>query len=486
LSTKTKIPTTNLDLIEKIAKNINKQRFQNPPFSVKSIFLPGEEIAHKHTLSAPLEIPFIPRYNKSMSIITDLHIHSKYSRACSKNLDLPHINAWCKIKGIDLVSTADFTHPEWFKELSEQLEESDEGIYKLKSEYEQIEFMPPPSCQNKEVRFILSTEISLIYKKGDKVRKVHLVILAPNLKTVAKINQELDKRGNIHSDGRPILGLDSKELLKILLEISPDIEVIPAHIWTPHFAIFGSKTGFDSVEECFEELSPHIHALETGLSSDPPMNWQLSQNDKYVLISNSDAHSPQKLGREATIFNTKANYPSILHALRNDHSQIEGTIEFFPEEGKYHSDGLRNEELCLSPEETKKLNGRSPQTNKKITVGVSHRISDLADRKHGKRPQTACDYWSIIPLPEIISEIEKVGVQSKRVQKRYFETISALGPEFYILKDAPLTDIAKHDEPLAEAIKRMREGKVSIQPGYDGEFGVIKLFEKDAESKERR
>ena len=411
--------------------------------------------------------------------IADLHIHSKYSRACSKSLDLPHINAWCQLKGIDLAATADFTYPAWFKDLHEQLEEVDTGIYGLKKEFvDKHEVHIPKSCQ-RPVRFILSAELSLIYKKNDKVRKVHNVILAPNLDVVAKINVELDKRGNIKSDGRPILGMDSKELLKLLLGISPDIELIPAHAWTPHFAIFGSQSGFDSVEECFDELSDHIHALETGLSSDPPMNWRLSKNDKYVLVSSSDAHSPQKLGREATVFDCEMNYPAILHALREDHNQVAGTIEFYPEEGKYHADGLRNEGLCLTPDETKKYNYVSPKTGKKITVGVLHRVSLLADRKMGEKPESARGVWYIIPLTEIISEILKVGPSSKKVDELYRQLLEKIGPEFYILKDAPIEDIKAVNEMIGEAIQRMRTGKVIIQPGYDGEYGIIKLFQEE-------
>ena len=411
--------------------------------------------------------------------IADLHIHSKYSRACSKNLDLPNINAWCQLKGIDLVSTGDFTYPAWFRDLHKQLEETEIGIYSLKKEFiNEHKVHIPESCK-RSVRFILSTEVSLIYKKGDKCRKVHHVILAPNLETAAKINIELDKRGNIKSDGRPILGLDSKELLKILLNISPDIQLIPAHVWTPHFAIFGSMSGFDSVEECFDELSGHICALETGLSSDPPMNWRLSRNDKYVLVSSSDAHSPQKLGREATVFDCDMTYPAILDALRIDHNKIAGTIEFYPEEGKYHADGLRNENLCLKPEETKKCNFVSPKTGKKITVGVLHRISDLADRQAGVKPKTARGVWYIIPLTEIISEILQVGGASKKVDEFYFKLLEKIGPEFYILKDAPIGDIKKVNPMVGEAIDRMRSGKTIIQSGFDGEYGIIKLFNVD-------
>jgi DNA helicase II / ATP-dependent DNA helicase PcrA len=408
-------------------------------------------------------------------MITDLHIHSRFSRACSKNLDLPNIVAWCQLKGIDIVSTADFTHPSWFAELHEKLEETSEGLYQLKKEFvNKTDITIPKKCQ-RPVRFICSTEISLIYKKGEKCRKVHLVVLAPNLQTVAKINIELEKRGNIHSDGRPILGMPSEDLLELLLNISPDIEMIPAHIWTPHFAIFGSKSGFDSVEECFGNLSLHIHALETGLSSDPLMNWQLLQNDKYVLVSSSDAHSPQKLGREATIFDTEASYPAILRALRSEHEKI-STIEFFPEEGKYHADGLRAENLCLMPEETKKNNFVSPQTGKAITVGVLHRVNDLADRKYKEKPKNANAYYYIVPLVEILSEILNVGPNSKKVQTRYFELLHELGSEFEILKNVPISDIAKCDEVLAEGIEKMRDGDVIVEPGYDGEFGVVKLF----------
>lgn len=419
-----------------------------------------------------------------MGFITDFHIHSRFSRACSKKLTLPNNAAWAQLKGIDLLTTADFTYPKWFSELHEQLKETAPGIYELKKEFaEKAEIQIPESCK-RPVRFFFTTEISLIYKKNDKVRKIHHVIMAPNIETAAKINKALDERGNIKSDGRPILGMDSKNLLKLLLDISPDIQIIPAHIWTPHFSIFGSKTGFDTVEECFEELSDHICALETGLSSDPAMNWRLSNLDKYVLVSSSDAHSHQKMGREATIFNTEMTYPAILQALRSDHDKVEGTIEFFPEEGKYHYDGLRAEGLCLQPEETKKHNYVSPKSGKKITVGVLHRVDELADHKEGRKPETARNVWHIIPLMEILSEILGVGTQSQKVENAYFELLGKLGPEFYILKDCPIFEIEKANPLVAEAIKRMRNKKVIIQPGYDGEYGTIKLFkEKELEEK---
>ena len=409
--------------------------------------------------------------------IADFHIHSKYSRACSKKLTLPNISSFCQIKGVDLIATADFTHPIWFNEISYKLKEENKGIYVLKKEYEhESQFIVPKSCKTK-TRFILSTEISLIYKKNSKVRKIHHVILSPNIETCAKINKTLGEIGNLRSDGRPILGLDSKLLLKILLEISPDIELIPAHIWTPWFAIFGSKSGFDSVEECFDDLSEHIHALETGLSSDPKMNWQVGRNAPYMLISNSDAHSLEKIGREATIFDTEISYPAILNALRKDHEKIIGTVEFFPEEGKYHLDGLMNENLSLTPAESKKYNLKSPKTGKNLTIGVAHRVFDLSDKNEGEKPKTARPYYSTIPLLEIISEILQTGVQSKKVKQKYFETISALGSELYILNTTPINEIKKTDEILALAISNMRKGKVNIKAGYDGVYGSIKTLD---------
>lgn len=415
-----------------------------------------------------------------MQFIADFHIHSRFSRACSKKLTLPNNRAWAKIKGIELLTTADFTHPAWFAEINEQLSEVDTGVYELKNEFlKNADYQIPSSCQKSKMRFFLTTEISLIYKKNGRVRKVHHVIMAPNLKIAAKINKTLGELGNIRSDGRPILGMDSKILLQLLLDISPQIQLIPAHIWTPHFSIFGSKSGFDTIEECFEELTPHICALETGLSSDPQMNWRLSALDKYLLVSNSDAHSPQKFGREATIIDSEMTYPSVLNVLRNNHKKVMGTIEFFPEEGKYHFDGLRNEKLCLPPKETKKLNYVSPVTGKKITVGVLHRVDDLADRPEGRISPEARKVWHLIPLEEILSEILKVKSPTPKVMELYFKLISELGNEFYILKDCPIKDIEKVDSRVAEAVKRMRSSNVILHPGYDGEFGTVKLFKPD-------
>ncbi len=410
-----------------------------------------------------------------MPLLADLHTHSKYAQGCSHRLTLANMNTWCQIKGVDLLSTADFTHPEWFAQLEERLEEVSEGMYQIKTEYlKNAEIEVPESCR-RELSFILGTEVNLIYMRQGKERRLHLLLYAPNLETARLINQALAKWGNLADDGRPIIGLDAEELMKILLNISDQIEVVPAHVWTPHFGIFGSKYGFDSLEECFGTMSKHIHALETGLSSDPVMNWRLSQHEHLAFVSNSDAHSPQKFGREATLYDVELHYADFLKALREDHQKIAGTIEFFPEEGKYHSDGLRTEKLCLKPSETREMGYMSP-TGKHITVGVLHRIENLADRELGIEAPNARPVSHIIPLPEILSELIGAGVSSKQVQARYFEIIEKLGPEFGILKDLPLDQIAAEDELLGEAIRRMRAKEVHIQPGYDGEYGVIRLF----------
>jgi uncharacterized protein (TIGR00375 family) len=413
-----------------------------------------------------------------MPLLADLHTHSKYAHACSHRLTLANMQAWCQIKGVDLLSTADFTHPEWFAQLEESLEEVAEGIYQMKTEYlAGAEIEVPESCR-RDMHFILGTELNLIFERHNKKRQLHVLVYAPSFAVARQICQALAKWGNLSDDGRPIIGLDSEELMKILMDISQQIEVVPAHVWTPHFGIFGSRFGFDSLEECFGGMSEHIHALETGLSSDPAMNWRLSQHDHLAFVSNSDAHSPQKFGREATLYDIELKYSDFLKALREDHKKIAGTIEFFPEEGKYHCDGLRAEKLCLQPSETKEMGYVSP-TGKHITVGVLHRVESLADRELGIAAPHARPVSHIIPLPEILSELLDVGVSSKKVQSRYFEVIEKLGPEFEILKDLSLDQIASEDDVLAEAIGRMRKKQVIIQPGYDGEYGVVRLFEKN-------
>jgi len=384
------------------------------------------------------------------------------------------IHKWSQLKGISVVGTGDFTHPMWFNEIKNKLEVKDNNLFVLKDNYKDKNM--PQSCRS-DVYFILTTEISCIYKKNDRLRKIHNLIFVPDLTVAAKLNTILSKIGNISSDGRPILGLDAKELLKIVLDTSDTSMLIPAHAWTPHFSVFGASSGFDSLDECFDELTSNIHAIETGLSSDPLMNWRLSALDPITLISNSDAHSPVKLGREANIFDCELSYKALTDAIKTREG-FKGTIEFFPEEGKYHYDGHRACGISLTPKDTIKHNYRCPMCGKKVTVGVMHRVEKLADREIGFRPLHAPSFYSLIPLHEIVSEALKVGVQSKAVEKMYFQLINRLGNEFTILMEAPLDKIERASIPLIrEAISRMRSGNIHIAPGYDGEYGKIKIFE---------
>lgn len=403
----------------------------------------------------------------------DLHIHSKYSRATSKDCDLEHLALWAQKKGLSVISTGDFTHPAWFKEINEKLIPAGDGVYRLKPEIEK------QISQNSEpVKFILSVEISTIYKKGDKTRKVHHVVFVPNLETAQNFRQKLDAIGNIKSDGRPILGLDSRSLLETVLESGEKSYIVPAHIWTPWFSVLGSKSGFDSIEECYEDLSDHIFAVETGLSSDPEMNWKVSKLDKFRLVSNSDAHSPSKLAREATVFDTNTDYFSIMNALKTGNGYV-GTVEFFPEEGKYHEDGHRKCNICLTPEETKRVNGICPVCGKPLTIGVLNRVNELADRSFDSTfiPETGGKVFSLVPLPEIISEIMQVGPSSKSVVNEYERLIKKFGSEISILRNVPVDDLSKDFPLLGEGIKRLRDGKVIKHAGFDGEYGVIRLFD---------
>ncbi len=414
-----------------------------------------------------------------MRFIADLHVHSHYSRATSKDMCPEGIWRWAQLKGIQVIGTGDFTHPGWLKELSEKLEPSGPGLFMLKEEFRVGDV--PAACAA-EVSFLLSAEVSCIYGKGGRTRKVHAVLLAPDFAAAARLNLALAKIGNLKADGRPILGLDAKELLRIALDASPDCLFIPAHAWTPHFSVFGAASGFDSLEECFEDLTPQIHAIETGLSSDPLMNWRLSALDRITLVSNSDAHSAAKLGREANILDTERSYPALCEAIRTRKGFL-GTIEFFPEEGKYHFDGHRDCGVRLAPKETIHHDGCCPVCGRKVTVGVMHRVEKLADRAEGIRPEGAPSFASIIPLPEVIGETLRVGAASKKVAAQYHALLERLGNEFTILLDTPLDEIERAGTPLIrEAIARMRVGKVHIAPGYDGEFGTIRIFE-DGERK---
>jgi uncharacterized protein (TIGR00375 family) len=415
-----------------------------------------------------------------MEFIADFHIHSKYSRATSPKTDLENLDKFAQIKGIDILATGDFTHPEWFENLKQKLELAEQGLYKIKNH--------PATAGSRcgGTKFILTSEISCIYSKGGKVRKIHIVVIAPSLEVVEKINTKLDKIGNLKADGRPILGLDAKELAKIVLDISEDCLIVPAHIMTPWFGLFGSKSGFDSVEECFEDYSKYIYALETGLSADPSTLWQIPDVRSRTLISNSDAHSPAKLGREANVFEgEKISYQEIVNALKGNSPAGESklklsyTIEFYPQEGKYHFDGHRECDICLSPQESKKYNNVCPQCGKPLTIGVANRAQELSDKPENFKPKNAIPFKSLVPLAEIIGETLDVGPATKTVSKEYEKLIEKYDNEFNILLNVSekklQTAVSKH---IAQGIIRVRQGKVNIEPGYDGVFGKVKIFSK--------
>ena len=420
-----------------------------------------------------------------MKIVADLHIHSHYSRATSKNLTFEHLWKWAQLKGVNLLGTGDIAHPGWLQEMRHKLEPAEDGLFRLKAEHTTgVGAEVPDSCRT-DIRFMLAGEISNIYKRHGQVRKVHNVIFAPTLDAVATIQARLEKIGNIRADGRPILGLDSRDLLEIILDVDERCHLIPAHIWTPWFSMLGSKSGFDSVEECFGDLTDHIFALETGLSSDPPMNWRVSSLDGYTLVSHSDAHSPQKLAREATLYDIEPTYDALFAALQSgDPAHYKGTIEFFPEEGKYHHDGHRKCGISWDPKTTLAHAGLCAQCGKPVTVGVMHRVEMLADRDElDARPSdNRAPFHRLIPLPEVLSDLLGVGPSSKRVQRAYHHLLNELGAEVPILLTLSLAQIAAvGGDQLADGIDRMRRGVVQPVAGYDGEFGVIKLFGADAE-----
>ena len=396
-----------------------------------------------------------------MKFIADLHIHSKYSRATSKSMDVKNLAHWAKLKGITLLGTGDFTHHLWLEELKTHLEPKGNGIFI----YDNVNFM-------------LTAEISCIYSKNGRTYRVHLVVFAPSVEVVDKINDTLGTYGNLASDGRPILGMDAKEVARIVWDISEDCFVVPAHVWTPWFSVFGSMSGFDKIEDCFEELTPKIHAIETGLSSDPAMNWRLSALDRFSLISNSDAHSPSKIGREANVFDCEVDYKAIMDVLKKkDKTKFLYTIEFFPQEGRYHFDGHRACDLRLSPEETKNNKGICPKCGRRVTVGVMNRVDQLADRKDDFVPDNSIPFKNLIPLDEIISEAKGVGKASKTVINEYLSVLSKLGNELEILLEVPKEKLfSSISGRIAEGIMRVRQGRVNILPGYDGEYGKIEIF----------
>lgn len=400
-----------------------------------------------------------------MKFIADLQLHSKHSRATSPQMVIENLAHWGRLKGIRVLGTGDFTHPLWIRELKEKLEPAEPGLFIFKND-----------VAKDPTRFMLTAETSHIYSKGGKTRRVHLLIFAPSFEAVEKINTQLSWVGNLASDGRPIIGMDSKELLKIVMNADPNCMVIPAHAWTPWFSIFGSMSGFDSLEECFDELTPYIYAIETGLSSDPAMNWRLSQLDKVAIISNSDAHSMQRLGREANVFDTELSYQGIVDAIKTKNPEkFLYTIEFFPEEGKYHYDGHRLCGVRFSPKETKAHGGKCPKCGRNVTVGVLARVEELADRPEGYKLEGAIPFKSLVPLDEIIANSFGVESKTKRVQEEYFRLTEQFGGELALLLEGDLSLLG--DQRLAEGIRRVREGQVTCEPGYDNEYGKIKIFQ---------
>ncbi len=407
-----------------------------------------------------------------MRLIADFHIHSKYSRATSKDMDLVHIADWAKLKGIDLVGTGDFTHPLWLGQIKQELMEDGSGFLTAKT--------------GQGPKFILTGEVSSIYTQGGKVRKVHTIIFVPDIVTAQKVNEKLTGIGNLYSDGRPIIGLSAKDLAKIVFTINPRSLIIPAHAWTPWFSIFGSNSGFDSIEECYEELSDKIYSIETGLSSDPEMNWRLSALDKITLISNSDAHSPANLGREANVFELEENkvtYNEIADTIKaKDPKRFLYTVEFYPEEGKYHFDGHRNCNVVANPFEKKFPNNLCPQCGKKLTIGVMNRIEELADREPGYRDEKFPGARRLVPLREIIAEAFKSTTASQKVQKEYQNLVSRFGGELRILLDMSSEELVKSfPSKIAEGIQRVHAGKIDIEPGYDGVYGKVKVFAQENE-----
>lgn len=412
-----------------------------------------------------------------MKYVADLHLHSKFSRAVSPNMTIPTLAQWGRKKGIKLLSTSDFTHPIWFNSLKEELVEDGTGFYKAKN-------------TSQDVRFVLGTELSCIYPQGGKLRRIHILVFAPNFPTVEKINQAVSKRGKLASDGRPIFGMSAKELTSILLGINPDCLIVPAHCWTPWFALYGSNSGFDSIEECFGDLSKNIYAIETGLSSDPSMNWRLSELDNRAILSFSDAHSPAKVGREATIFEGELSYKGLIGAIRGiGENKVVGTTEFFPEEGKYHFTGHRSCGVKQDPKETKEKGEICPVCQRRLTVGVMHRVEQLADRIEEQLGLTKVGGWikssnlprapfrRLVPLQEIIAEALGTAPSSQKVVSEFEKLVNSLGSEIEILLRAKREDIEKVSHPrIAEGIEKVRNEDIIVDPGFDGVYGVVKIW----------
>lgn len=416
-----------------------------------------------------------------MRYLADLHIHSCFSRATSRQCTLPFLAAWAKVKGIDLLGSGDFTHPEWLAHLRSELEPCESGFHRPRS----AAFPDEMSCYrptDRDVRFVLTTEISCIYKQDGAVRKVHHLLAVPDFDAAARVNKRLSRIGNLAADGRPILGLSSRDLLEILLESASDGFLVPAHVWTPWFSLFGAKSGFDRIEDCFGDLSDQIFALETGLSADPAMMRRISALDRFTLVSNSDAHSPLKLGRELNRFDTGFDFPAMKQALQQPQKGgFRGTIEFFPEEGKYYLDGHRACHCRMTPSQTLQAGGRCPVCGRPLTTGVLSRIASLADRPHAVYSQADPGFMSLLPLAEILTELGGVKTFTRRIQKRFREVVNRFGSELELLLEVPVSDIERTDSALlAEAVNRVRLGDVIREPGFDGRYGTVRVFQPDS------
>jgi uncharacterized protein (TIGR00375 family) len=412
-----------------------------------------------------------------MRFIADFHVHSKYSRATSKNMDVENMARWANLKGVSLLGTGDFTHPFYFAELKQKLLPLGNGLFTLKKEFKK-------NNTQSEIHFMLTTEVSNMFQQGGGSRRIHTMIFAPSFQIVEKINEELSQLGKLSSDGRPIFGFSAKELVEIITDVSDECFIVPAHAWTPWFSVFGANSGFDSIEECFEEQTKHISCIETGLSSDPQMNWRWSKLDKIALISNSDAHSPNRIGREANVFDGEMSFKEIVKAIKTkDKNKFLSTIEFFPEEGKYHYDGHRACDVLFSPAESRNNKNICPVCGRKLTIGVMNRVEALSDRPEGFVPENVIPYKHLIPLQEIIAEALNQGVETKGVENEYFRLVSIFGTEYRILLDLSLEELEKSTPPkILEGIKKVREGDLNIIPGYDGVYGKIQIFgEKEKE-----
>ncbi|MCM8794436.1 MAG: endonuclease Q family protein [Candidatus Omnitrophica bacterium] len=401
-----------------------------------------------------------------MRLIADFHIHSRYSRATSSQLDLDQLALWARYKGISLLGTGDCTHPLWMQEIQQKLQAASGGLYEYKGVY-----------------FVLTAEVNTTFYAGGKGKRIHHVLILPSIEAAQRLNERLGRFGDLLSDGRPTLSLSATELVKLALDVSPEILIVPAHAWTPHFSVFGAFSGFDSVEECFGDQAKEIFCLETGLSSDPAMNWRLSGLDKYTLISNSDSHSATRIGREANVFDCEPSYRQIVEILKTkDRTRFLYTIEFFPEEGKYHLDGHRMCKVRATPRQTAQYQNRCPSCGKRLTIGVAHRVEELADRPDGYEQPGGIPFKRFVTLDKIIADSQGVGIQSKVVMQTYLYLVQSVGTEFEILVDLPESVLReKLPAKVAEGVMRVRSAQLEIDPGYDGEYGDVKIFSGEKE-----